>query len=102
MPHGPDRPVAAQSTTREATTMEKRMEDILRERLGDEPSARCVYWNGAWLSRGDLANLAEESRGVLEAAGFGSGMRLASLLPNSPMVLALSLACWRLGGAFVL
>jgi long-chain acyl-CoA synthetase len=37
---------------------------------------------------------------VLRASGFSGGQRLAALMPNCPLVTALSLAVWRIGGSF--
>jgi long-chain acyl-CoA synthetase len=37
---------------------------------------------------------------ALRASGFTEGQRLVVLMPNCPMVLALSLAVWRIGGSF--
>ncbi len=60
---------------------------------------RCLYWQGSWWSWAKLRALAESCEEKLRAAGFSEGQRLVMLLPNSPLVLALSLACWRIGGA---
>ncbi len=53
------------------------------------------------MSRAQLAALTEACRANLEASGFKEGYRLATLLPNSPLMLALSVAVWQLGGAVV-
>lgn len=52
-----------------------------------------------WWSWERLNRLALDCEEVLKKSGFGEGQRLAVMLPNSPMVLALSVACWRLCGA---
>lgn len=54
---------------------------------------------GNWRSRSDLADMTVAAREVLKDSGFGEGMRLGLIMPNCPMVLALSIACWSLGGA---
>jgi long-chain acyl-CoA synthetase len=91
--------VPAENCGREALPLEKRLETLLLERLREEPNARCLFWRGNWMTRDDLARLVLADEAALAAAGFGPGARLASLLPNSPSTLALSIACWRLGGA---
>jgi len=60
---------------------------------------KCVWWRGEWWSWERLNNLALDCEAVLRLSGFGEGQRLAVMLPNSPMVFALSIACWRLRGA---
>lgn len=59
----------------------------------------CVWWQGVWWSWERLNQLALDCEAILRSSGFGEGQRLAVMLPNSPMVLALSIACWRLRGA---
>ncbi|MCX7828973.1 MAG: AMP-binding protein [Thermanaerothrix sp.] len=76
-----------------------RLERVLKGKLQESPGASCYWWMGNWRSREDLADLVLKSRKVLEESGFGEGMRLGILMPNCPMVLALSIACWSLGGA---
>ena len=58
-----------------------------------------LWWEGKWWTCSDLLNLVEDSERVLAGAKFTKGSRIAVLLPNSPLVLALSLAAWKLGGA---
>lgn len=60
---------------------------------------KCLWWHSVWWTWERLNKLALECEAVLRLSGFGEGQRLAVMLPNSPMVLALSIACWRLGGA---
>ena len=59
----------------------------------------CIWWQGEWWHWSRLAALASDCEVKLRRAGFGKGQRIAVLLPNSPMLLALTIACWRLGGA---
>jgi len=59
----------------------------------------CIWWQGEWWSWNKLNDLAADCEKKLTDAGFKSGQRVALLLPNSPMVIALTIACWRLGGA---
>lgn len=58
----------------------------------------CLWWNGEWWSWNRLNDLALDCGEKLKTAGFERGQRLAILLPNSPMVFALSIAVWRMGG----
>ena len=45
-----------------------------------------------------LNALAIDCENKLRDAGFEKGQRIALIMPNSLMVLAISVACWRLGG----
>jgi long-chain acyl-CoA synthetase len=45
--------------------------------------------------------LVEGCETALGQSGFGEGQRIALLLPNSPVTLALCLAAWRLGGTVI-
>jgi len=76
-----------------------RIENICAKSWKDKPDSDCVWWEGSWWSWNRLDTLAAECEAKLKRAGFGKGQRLALLLPNSPSCVALSLACWRLGGA---
>jgi long-chain acyl-CoA synthetase len=59
----------------------------------------CIWWQGEWWSWNKLNDLALDCEKKLSCAGFKTGQRVALLLPNSPMVIALAIACWRLGGS---
>lgn len=61
--------------------------------------ANCVWWKGVWWSWERLNGLALDCESKLKDAGFERGQRIALIMPNSPMVIAISVACWRLGGA---
>jgi Acyl-CoA synthetases (AMP-forming)/AMP-acid ligases II len=76
-----------------------RLEKVILDNLRLEPEKPCLWWEGKWWTNGDLLRLVEESTKGLEKGGFRAGCRLAVLLPNSPLVLALSLSAWNLGGA---
>ena len=73
---------------------------IMDEYLASQPDAKCCWFNHEWISRKDFARLADECTEILRASGFTAGQRLAVLMPNSPMTLAIILATWRLGGVF--
>jgi long-chain acyl-CoA synthetase len=77
----------------------ERLEKIILENLRNRSQEQCIWWEGKWLTASDLLEFTEKSVEVLRNAGFRSGYRLAVLLPNSPQVLALSMAAWSLGGA---
>ncbi len=76
-----------------------RLEDAVKAAWRGKEKSDCVWWQGEWWSWERLDALAGDCEERLRASGFGEGQRLAVMLPNSPMVLALSLACWRLGGS---
>lgn len=59
----------------------------------------CLWWNGTWWSWNRLNDLVKDCEAKLKDAGFAKGQRVAIILPNSPIVIALSVACWKLGGA---
>lgn len=59
----------------------------------------CIWWQGDWWSWNRLNDFACDCETKLKNSGFERGQRIAVLLPNSPVVIALSIACWRLGGA---
>ncbi|MCL2009833.1 MAG: AMP-binding protein, partial [Synergistaceae bacterium] len=80
--------------------MTERLETVMGNYLDSEPESKCFWWNGAWHNRAFLEKLVEETTETLRASGFSEGQRLVALMPNSPMILALSLAVWRLGGSF--
>ena len=65
----------------------------------DRGDSNCVWWQGEWWSWNRLNALALDCEEKLRRAGFTKGQRIAVLLPNSPMVLALAIAIWRIGGA---
>ena len=80
--------------------MSDRLERMIGESLGARRDEPCYWWDGAWNTGADFLRLAEECERTLEAAGFGPGQRLVAMMKNCPMIPALSLAVWRLGGAF--
>lgn len=77
-----------------------RLEEIIIPKLEAEPEKDCYWWDGKWYSRKDLLNLIAECEATLRKAGFGKGQRLVVMLRNSPLIPALSLAVWKLGGIF--
>ncbi|NLI96805.1 MAG: long-chain fatty acid--CoA ligase, partial [Synergistaceae bacterium] len=79
----------------------QRLESEIGRRNASFPDERCLWWNGSWWSRKTFAEKVEAAARTLEARGFRAGERLACFLPNCPTVAVLSVAAWRLGGAFV-
>lgn len=65
------------------------------------PTEPCLWWRGAWWSRGALEEMVIDCEESLKGSGFSEGQRLALFLPNSPIFLACCIAVWRLGGAVV-
>ncbi|MBQ7154595.1 MAG: AMP-binding protein [Synergistaceae bacterium] len=76
------------------------LNEIMDKYLASKPDARCCWFNHEWISRRDFKELADKVTEGLKASGFGAGQRLAVLMPNSPVMLAVLLATWRLGGVF--
>ncbi|PIE53756.1 MAG: long-chain fatty acid--CoA ligase [Dethiosulfovibrio peptidovorans] len=77
-----------------------RLDQVIDRQLQDG-AQQAIWWRGDWLSRRELARLAQINETRLSDAGFGRGHRLAVLVPNCPGFLALALAVWRLGGTIV-
>ncbi len=81
--------------------MSVRLEEAIAGRIAEDPSKRMVWWGGSWWSGNEFDRRTAECEALLREAGFQPGSRLAAFLPNSPLVLLLSVAAWRLGGTFV-
>ena len=73
---------------------------LMDEYLASKPDAGCCWFNHKWMTRAEFSRLADECTEILRDSGFMAGQRLAVLMPNSPMTLAVILATWRLGGVF--
>lgn len=78
--------------------MSVRLEKAIDAKLAENPGGRCFWWDGKWYSKADFSKLVDECEASLRASGFGEGQRLAVLMANCPMIPALSMAVWRLGG----
>lgn len=76
-----------------------RIEEVIASAWKGREEKSCLWWQGSWWSWGQLAALADDCTEKLRQSGFGEGERLGLLLPDSPLLHALSLAAWRLGGA---
>lgn len=84
------------------TVVQKNTErlEIRYERLWKGREVKdCLWWDGRWWSWGELDGYVRDCEKKLKDAGFERGQRIAVILPNSPAVIALSVACWKLGGA---
>ena len=81
------------------TKKQERLEERFESAWKNRESEDCLWWDGNWWSWNRLNSLAIDCEEKLKEAGFQKGQRIAFILPNSPIVIALSLACWKLGGA---
>lgn len=81
--------------------MNRKMDELLFQMYESRPDEPMIWWNGKWLNRKDVNDLATLYEEKLREAGFKPGYRVATLLPNCPALMALSIACWRLDGAVV-
>ena len=70
------------------------------EYIASWPDKNCCFFNHEWWSAKKFGALCEEVTKILRDSGFSEGQRLAVLMPNSPMSLALMYAVWKLGGVF--
>ena len=76
------------------------LDEAIDKYLVSAPEEKCCWFNHHWMSRRDFKDLADRCTLRLKDSGFTAGQRLAVLMPNSPMMLAIMLATWRLGGVF--
>jgi long-chain acyl-CoA synthetase len=83
------------------TDANRRLDDIILQSCEQAPTEPCIWWRDAWWSRGALAEMVAECEDSLVRSGFARGHRLGLVMPNSPALLASSIAAWRLGGSIV-
>ena len=76
------------------------LSEHMNKYLESDPEKNCCWFSDSWWTRKKFAELADECTELLRKSGFTQGQRLAVLMPNSPMTLAIILATWRLGGVF--
>ena len=76
------------------------LNDYIDNYLAAKPEANCCWFNHVWIKRKEFKELADKVTAMLKESGFSEGQRLAVLMPNSPVMLAVMLATWRLGGVF--
>ncbi len=79
----------------------KRLEQVIRESVDNSPGERMLWWDGSWWSRREFWDSVQKCTEVLGKSGFQPSDRIAVFMPDSPMVLALSVAAWNLGGTIV-
>lgn len=77
-----------------------RLEKIIIPNLENNKDKNCYWWDGKWYKCKDLLDIMKSCEEVLKRAGFSKGQRLVAMLRNSPLIPALSLAVWNLGGIF--
>ena len=80
--------------------MKNRLEEIIIPNLEARFNKKSFWFNGEWNTGKDFLEIIENCEKVLKASGFSKGQRLVVMLKNSPLIPALSLAVWKLGGIF--
>ena len=78
-----------------------RLEEIICENLEKLPNEPFLCWQKTWWSRGAFLELVKECEERLVESRFKPGQKIALLLPNSPISLALTVAIWKLQGTVV-
>ena len=78
----------------------RRLEKIIIPNIEKDSEKNCYWWDGKWYTRRNLLDLVDSCEKVLKDAGFSKGQKLVVMLRNSPLIPALSLAVWKLGGIF--
>lgn len=81
--------------------MTLRIEDKIEEVFSSLPNEPLLCWQNTWWSRAAFMELVEECERILKDSGFTPGQKLALLLPNSPIMLAITIAVWKLRGTIV-
>ena len=79
--------------------IDRRLEEIIYEKLNLNINENGFWWDGKWYTNGFLLSMIETTVNNLSRSGFSQGQRLTVLMPNCPMVIALMVACWKLGGS---
>ncbi|MEG1800216.1 MAG: AMP-dependent synthetase, partial [Synergistaceae bacterium] len=72
-----------------------RLDGLITENLAKLQTEPFIWWQKTWWSRGAFLELVEECERRLAESRFKAGQRLALLLPNSPIMLAATVAVWR-------
>ncbi|SRR6056297_15671 len=81
--------------------MNKKLNELVYQMYESRPDESMLWWQGKWINRTDFNKLVVSYEEKLRSAGFKPGYRIATLMPNCPALMALSLACWKLDGAVV-
>ena len=77
-----------------------RLEEIIIPKLNESREKENYWYNGEWHKHSEMLKLIEICENSLRRSGFSRGQRLVVMLRNSPLIPALSLAVWKLGGVF--
>lgn len=78
-----------------------RLETIVEDLITQAPEKKILWWKSKWWKREEFHEKVGICRKVLEKSGFKESDRLAIYLPDSPLVLILSVAVWQMGGTIV-
>ncbi len=78
-----------------------RLDELIMQSFAKAPTEPCLWWRGAWWSRGAVEEMIIDCEESLKESGFSKGQRIVLFLQNSPIFLACCIAVWRLGGAVV-
>lgn len=78
-----------------------RVEERIFEIFNKLPNEPMLCWQNTWWSRAAFMELVEECERILKESNFREGQKLGLLLPNSPIMLALVIAVWKLHGTVV-
>ncbi len=81
--------------------MNIRLETMVENLVSQNSEKRILWWNGRWWNRKEFLAKVAACREILEKSGFEEGDRLALYLPDSPLLLILSVAVWQIGGTIV-
>lgn len=78
-----------------------RIEEHIYQKFQEDPEEKTIWWKGQWLKRKELQEAVESCMERLKESGFKEGYRIATMLPNCPLIPILSIAVWKLGGTIV-
>ena len=76
-----------------------RIEEAVKIIWKGNENKKNIWWQGQWLTHGELLPLIEFYKQKFANCGFTEGQRIAILLPNCPSFIAIMFATWELGGA---
>jgi len=76
----------------------KRLEEIIIPNLEARLDKKSFWFNGEWHTGKDFLEIINNCEKVLRDSGFSRGQRLVVMMKNSPLIPALALAVWKLGG----
>ncbi|KUK62782.1 MAG: AMP-dependent synthetase and ligase [Synergistales bacterium 57_84] len=77
----------------------ERLERIIAGCLEENASKPAVWWKGSGMNGAEFLGLIANTEKILEESGFDPGSRIAVFMANSPLLWAIAVAAWRLGGA---